>query len=85
MSLVDVCFTASNRRPPKGVVKTGLNRAEFIEVLVRIAIQKHKSQAPTVAFKKFLDEDIMSKWNPITQWAEFRSRYLWTLDVNDVF
>jgi hypothetical protein len=39
---IDVCYTAATSKPTKGVVKMGLNRAEFIEMFVRIAIIKYQ-------------------------------------------
>ena len=66
-----------------------MNRGEFIEILVRVAIYKYMDtrivKTPVLAFEKFMSEDIMPKWELKPTWQDFRTRYLWTLDVNDVF
>ena len=89
LSLVDICFAAANSKPTKGVLKTGLNRAEFIEMLVRIAIIKYQDSKvvkfASDAVQKLLEEVIVPQWVVQPTWMEFRTRYLWTLDVNDVF
>lgn len=75
----------------------GLNRAEFIEMLVRLAIIKYMTfnsdffkdtevcKKASQAFDRLLNEEIMNKWVLKPSWMEFRLRYLWTSDVNDVF
>lgn len=81
-------FAAANSKPQKGQHKMGLCRAEFIEVLVRIAIAKYIDtkicKRPAEALSKLLKEYILKDWQPAPAWQDFRSRYLWTLDVNDV-
>ena len=46
-------------------MKLGLNRAEFIEILVRMAIRKYvdpkKIPKPTNAFAHFLTQDVLCK------------------------
>lgn len=84
---IDVCFAAVNSRPKPGVIKTGLSRGEFIEFLVRIALIKYKDteKKASNAVKKLIEEEIRPKFTFFPTWMEFRNRYLWTLDVNDVF
>ena len=65
-SLIDVAFAASCSRSAKGQLKTGLNRAEFIEILIRIAIQKYVQtgivKKPVLALNKLMKEDIIPNW-----------------------
>lgn len=86
-SSVDICFTAANSKPKPGIIKTGLNRGEFIEFLVRISLIKYKDvvKSASEGVQKLLEEAIVPKFTFTPKWMEFRNRYLWTLDVNDVF
>lgn len=56
---------------------------------MRIAIFKFVDtkieKTPALALKRLLEEIVYPKWHIYPMWQEFRSRYLWTIDVNDVF
>ena len=89
MSAIDVMYAAACSKPQRGQLKTGLNRSEFIEVLVRIAKGKFVDtkicSKVSEALAMLLQENVLKDWSLTPTWQEFRSRYLWTLDVNDVF
>ena len=62
-------------------------RFEYIELLVRIAIEKYKKtgecKTACEAFESLLQQNI----HIISQhkeWQYFRKTYIWTLEVNDV-
>lgn len=64
-----------------------LIRFEYIELLVRIAIEKYKKTKlfPTAwqAFEHLLESNIEIASNH-KQWQYFRETEIWTLEVNDV-
>ena len=68
----DVVFAASCSRGIKGQHKVGLNRQEFTEILVRIAMFKYVDtkivKKPVDAFKKLLKEDILANWTITPPW-----------------
>ena len=86
-SHMDVYYTSAvTNKTIKDEPKTGLNRGEFLEFLVRLAIRKYveggatRSQAEAVGMLiKYLKEKIL-----LPGLNEWRSNQLWTLKVNDV-
>jgi len=66
-----------------------LNRQEFYEILVRLAIEKYKRpglvRSASAALEKLLLENVFPNLNPTFQWQFWRNKYLWTLDVDEVF
>ena len=72
LSELHTAFYACNTRPQKGQTKMGLNRCEFIELLVRIAVSKYfytkKVNYASEAVEKFLDEVILCDLNINPSW-----------------
>jgi len=64
-----------------------LIRFEYIELLVRIAIEKYKKtklfQSAWQAFEHLLEANIEISSNH-KQWQYYRETEIWTLEVNDV-
>ena len=55
---------------------------------MRLGLEKYyKSKilpTPIEAIRRFIVEDLLEEWITRPNWQDFRSRYLWTMDVNDV-
>ena len=69
-SFYDVGFASACSKSLKG--KNGLNRAEFIELMVRISVFKYVNtkiaKTPVQALKKFLTDDILPDWQIEPTW-----------------
>ena len=42
-------------------------------------------ESARILLRKLLEDVVLKDWQATPTWEEFRMRYLWTLDVNDVF
>ena len=96
---LEVCFTAAISNPKTKLKnKNGLCRAEFLEVLVRIAYDRFykTKEVKTVAegLRLLINDYIKPNVVPdvfvqgevpmLWQWQGWREEVLWTLEVNDV-
>jgi len=67
--------------------KQGLNRGEFIELLIRIAkskfVETGKVKQVSSAFKMLIEDFMKPLW-PVGRWQELRSKQFWNNEVNDV-
>ena len=82
-----------NLEQPKlqGQAPGDINRSEFIEILIRIAIFKYKDQAPKGLFlnmeecvEKVIEEKLKPNYTP-APWQVHREEEIWTREVNIVF
>ena len=66
---------------------SALIRFEYIELIVRIAIEKYKKtkifQSAWEALEQCLKQNIEITSNH-KEWQYFRETYIWTLEVNDI-
>jgi len=72
LSAMHVSFASAFVKPMKGQTKMGLNRAEFIEILLRIAKAKYfdTKTVGTVleALQKLVNEDLLADWSLKPAW-----------------
>ncbi len=70
--------------------RSGINRGEFIEALMRIAKIKYvdtghfKRTALSEAFAKLLEEEIIKKWQEHDCHKAERLKLIWTNEINDL-
>ena len=66
-----------------------LNRAEFLEILLRLANEKYKKTNQcdkfSTALKKLLKDNIFAYYDPVFGYQDFREKILYNLDVDDIF
>jgi len=66
-----------------------LNRAEFFEILLRIANDKFKkpklAETYAQALRKLIREHLLVYYDPVMTYQDWREKYLWTLEVEDIF
>ena len=85
--LVQSCNHKSNAKGEKEN-KSGIIRAEFIELVIRLAKLKFFDTKETdnmVEACKMIVENHFKRNFREPLWQNFRDRELWTLDVNDIF
>ena len=93
MQNIDRMFIAAIFQMPDQLkfsfVGNALVRFEFWEILVRIANLKYRETGVTQSFSEALSMLIEERLIPYAQsgfsWQQFRTRHLWTMEVNDLF
>ena len=88
LAAIDRTFIAANLKTENSIAPSnGLKRFEFLEILVRLANIKYKEsnicKTYADATEKLITECIMPHFTS-EPWQEFRTKQLWTIDVNDL-
>lgn len=91
LSTVDRLFIATKSsggtRELEDFPERDLARFEFYEIIVRMAAAKYKDPGKCETYNqavKMLVEDNLMVYYNTSKWNEWREKYLWTLEVNDV-
>ena len=88
ISTVDRTYIAATLKVAETTaIANGLQRFEFLEILVRLAMIKYLETKVVKFFpeaiEKLIVECIIPYFVP-EPWQEFRDKYLWTIEVNDL-
>lgn len=88
ISTVDRTYIAATLKVAEtSAIANGLQRFEFLEILVRLANIKYLETKVVKSFpeaiEKLIVECIIPNFVP-EPWQEFRDKHLWTIEVNDL-
>lgn len=90
ISKLDLAWKAANSHVNSDDINNpsnGLTRFEFLEILVRLSLNKFKDtgveKQASGAVAKLIKQCVL-KFDKSDEWQEFRDKHLWTVPVNDL-